>query len=192
MSVKRSVKSVKNDEEPSVVLESEKVPRPATEEESVSLNLKNIRENLVKQALVEGDRLTIVETIHHQTRDHGTPTTLENRFSRSLTSHEQVYVRRFKVGERILPLDTGWMTESGMLAISNDEGKVSALQSSPEEKEERKKKVIEVLFQGSQELLPFAVILPGESLRFQPTNLKAIYLRSRSGEPRCTVTIFPV
>lgn len=139
--------------------------------------------------------LTIIDTIVHQLADENA-IPVDSRYTRWLTTDEQHCSRIKKIGESWEPLDTGWIEDCGMLMIKNKEGGRKLVNPSIEEQEKEKTKVVEVattvFITGKMVEIPFAMILPGESLRLQPVNLESYRIRCRSGECRISVDAFPV
>lgn len=134
-------------------------------------------------------RLVVVETVYHQPAD-AEPTAAESRFGRWLTTDEQPYVRRGRIGEEWQPLvaaEACWLDQSSMVVITNQEGGFH-LQPTEQQQAEMDARVLEVGREGSVLL----VVPPGESARFQPWDLTALRVRCRSGEAKYTVAIFPV
>lgn len=140
----------------------------------------------------ETARLSVVESIYHQT--HGEqPTVVESRFGRWLNTPEQPYARRFRAGEEWVSLDKGWVEDAAMLVLSNDEGRNPQVVPSEADKRELAQRAVEI---GLAQMhgkppQPFAVVPPGESARFQPTNLETLMLRCWKGSARVTLTLIP-
>ena len=133
--------------------------------------------------------LVVVEQVYHQAVD-GEPVISEQRYTRWLASEEQPYVRRLKVGERRQALDVGWIKTAALLTLANQgEGSFGGGQPSPERKAELASRAVEVGQASSN--LPFAIVRPGESLRFEPVDVLALWVRCQAGETRATVTLIP-
>lgn len=149
-----------------------------------------------------GSTLTIVQNIYHQ-QEGMQPIHVESRISRKLSSDEQPYVRQLKVGEIWTPLETGWLGECSILVIKNNEGRFTDKLPTPEQVEEAESKVLEIGFstRGPSPLNPKSIepeviigaleILPRESHPIHPIALWSVYIRSRKGETRYSVTIIP-
>lgn len=147
-------------------------------------------------------RIVVVETINHQ-EAIAQPHSCSNRFSRECETHEEPYGRRFVVGEEWEPLDLGWLAKdgAGMIVLRNREGEYMPAIPTPEAKAELALKVVELCVVAdcgiAQIWLPFAVIRPGESCRFEPSaktgcNLyPGIHVRCKSGKASCGLTAFP-
>ena len=139
------------------------------------------------------NRLTVVENVYFQEYD-GQPSGITSRFGQSLESEEQAYNRKIRIGSGWQSLDCGWVEDAAQLVISNEEGK--HLQAYPTEEEQAAiaAKVIEVSF----ECLPpghsppcMWEILPGQTMRGRPSNVKQILVRCRSGVARAIVFAIP-
>jgi hypothetical protein len=141
------------------------------------------------------DRLTVVETVYHQPAGEP-PVSVDFRFSRDLDSVEQSYRRQLTATEDWKSLDHGWIEQAGMLVIQNLEGKFRA-NPTDEERAEAAAKVLEVAHRVDED--PAAgvwdcavwLVLPGESFRGCPSDIKRLVVRSRSAPLRFSVFILP-
>jgi hypothetical protein len=133
------------------------------------------------------DRLLVVESIFHQSPGED-PYVTEHRFARSLQTKEQPFTRKTTAGENWKSLDCGWIERAGMLFIINEEGKFRQTNPTEEELREAAKKIIEVSFTTNTDVW---LILPGESMRAYPSNIRNLLVRCRSGTARITAHIFP-
>jgi hypothetical protein len=131
-------------------------------------------------------QLVVVETIYHAATGCE-PTAAESRFARKLETDEQPYTRRITVTQEWQQVDTGWITEAGMLRLANKEGEGLQVQPTAEERAAMASKIVELSVDGSAPWL----IFPGESFRGMPSELESLRVRCRSGEARCLITIFP-
>jgi hypothetical protein len=137
------------------------------------------------------DRLTVVETVYHQS-SQGFPTVAlgdTTRFSRELASDEQPYERHKVAGEKWQPLDCGWIDSAGMLVIRNDEGHF-AVNPTPEQKAEMfNKRIVELSFDGEH---PVIQVPPTETCRFYPSNnIDQIKIRCKEGKTRYSIYLMP-
>jgi hypothetical protein len=107
-------------------------------------------------------------------------------FSRWLSTDEQPFQRKQKAHEEWRPLEAGWLEAAGMVLLENERVRFQ-VQPTPAQVAEAQEKIVEV---RAGETV-FAIIRPGESCRFEPTDLKTLSLRCRSGECRVNVTILP-
>jgi len=133
------------------------------------------------------DRISVSEMLIHQHPDQQ-PTAIEHRFSRSIKSDEQPYIRKTKVSEEWINLDFGWVENVGMLHLVNEEG--GNLQTIPTEEELQALalKVIEIRHESSGFCW---LILPGESFRGMPSTGNGLQVRCQSGIAKYTINIFP-
>lgn len=132
------------------------------------------------------NRLIVVDTVFHQGAMEQ-PTAAESRFARWLDTDEQPCVRKSKVGQDWKPLcDGGWLTQVGMLLLSNDEGRFLVVPT-PKEEKEMAARILDVA-QGETAV---ARVRPGESLRFEPVDLQGLRLRCQAGVAKYTVTMIP-
>ena len=124
-------------------------------------------------------RLSVVEIVYHQITGQQ-PSCTDSRFSRTLETDEQVWIRRMVIdSSHWHPIDAGWLTGKrvGMLLLKNDEPQgsrtVVAVSSS----------------HGSPETA--WLLLPGETLRGVPYRPADFKLRCVSGRATCLVTLIP-
>jgi hypothetical protein len=139
---------------------------------------------------VQFNRITVIEFVYHKAQDRS-PAVHENRYTRMLASDEQFYSRSTKVGEGWKPLDLGWFEEDpnkiGLMVLVNDEGKKTA--ANKEEAEDVSKRILEL---GLKTDSVFALLPPGESMRFVPHKAEELVIRSSYGEARFTLKLYPV
>lgn len=115
-------------------------------------------------------RLAVVENLYHQAGDDQ-PTSLVTRYSRPLTTPDEVYRRRVDVTTEWQPLPDSWVAAPSCLVIQHlgDAAPVSPGQT------------VEVgaavSVGGDGYVATFAVLRPGESLRFEPAAVRSVRLR---------------
>lgn len=136
-------------------------------------------------------RITVVDQVYHQNPGQD-PTVASSKFSRLLDSTEQAYVRRTKVGETWSLVDRGWIESCSLMVVENLEGQSFAVVPTPEERAEVEARVVELGTPGEDgRIVPFALVRPGLSGRFEPYDVRRVLLRCRSGVAQYTVTLFP-
>lgn len=131
--------------------------------------------------------ITVVEQVYYRAGDED-PTHIDTRYSRTLTSHEQVYERRMKVGVEWQAIDTGWIDRCAMFIIKNEEG--IGLQRNPtvEQQAGIDTKIVEI---GYGEISLFK-IPPKESFRGIPSlDFKRFLVRCLGGETRIRIYLIP-
>lgn len=171
---------------------------PVSESGSLSSRGKAGGAGLADFRPAEQARLGIVEQIYCYPPG-AAPTLIDIREGLWLETDEQPYQRKLKVGPEWQPLDCGWLDGKGvsLLVLVNEEGKHLTVIPSEQQKAALALRVVEV---GAQTLYgmgdaPGVVLLallhPGLSLRFWPADAKSLRLRSRAGEARVTMTLFP-
>lgn len=142
------------------------------------------------------NRITVVESIYH-TEFGQNPSMIDARYSRELDSDEQLYQRRLTATEEWSRLDTGWIEEAGLMVIKNLTGEFLQISPSEEEKEETKKKILELsylvganpfdsLSEGLNWLIP-----PKETMKAVPSSVKTLFIRSQFGEIKYNLYLFP-
>jgi hypothetical protein len=150
-------------------------------------------------------RITVVESVYHQTENEQPTMVPESRYSRPCITDEQPFLRKGKIGEQWQSLETGWLPQTSLLRLSNEAGKFSRIPSL-EEREQEAAKVIEVAFvppvdhtpkrdmHSPQQTGPHPCleIHPGESSRFRPCDLGTIRVRCRSGEAPYHLSLLPL
>lgn len=141
--------------------------------------------------------LTVVSTVYFRNRvDGGDPQSLITRWSRTLITEEQPYVRSMTVGSEWEPLDTGWLkNEVGLLIILNREGSFPQRIPTPRERSDASKKVVSVgLYNdwGDQiSIVPFTFVFPQEDVRFVPVECSSIRLYSEFGTSKISIHAYP-
>lgn len=140
---------------------------------------------------LKADRITVVSQTYYQ-RLGKNPIQVESRFSRGVSSGQQLYQREEEVGENWVPLDLGWITKVGFLEIANNEGRFLQVIPTEEEREDTAKKILEVrgydatCSSGCLWLVP-----PGESFRGFPSKPQNLFIRSQLGTIEYTLYVFP-
>ena len=101
-------------------------------------------------------RLTVVETVYHWQSGDCDQRCWHSAFSRDLETAEEMWQRASpqKVGDQWQEVETGWVGLPGMLVVAN--------------REQREGVLLLGVIHESAGLLPFAVVRPGESARFEP------------------------
>lgn len=132
-------------------------------------------------------RITVVETVYHQPPDAQPATVAASRFGRALAhgADRRPDSYLMAVGADWTPLDCGRVPDCGLLVLVNEEGRFVAVQPTPAERAAAEAKVAEVGVGG----VPFALLRPGESCRFEPA--AAVELRCRAGSARVSVHLVP-
>lgn len=102
------------------------------------------------------------------------------RFARNLQTEEQPYFRRMNLGKEWKPLERGWIEKCGMMVLENKEKHGRAGDDA---------KIVEVSFHHS--LSTDFIVLPEESMRGVPCNLKSVYVRCVGGEATLAVSLYP-
>lgn len=107
-----------------------------------------------------------------------------------LENMEQPYCRRLEIGNDACPIDRGWLSKPGLMIIENTTLRVPRLtQPSGEELEDAKKRVLELLVNGSPTGL---LIRPGGApFMADLQRNEQLSLRSLHGIVTAELTIFP-
>lgn len=155
-------------------------------------------------------RLVVAQNVYHQIPGEQAYST-ESRYSRWLSSDEQVYVRKIKVPADWVRLESGWVESPCALVISNDETAYKDVQPTEEQKAEVAGRVVELAVlvtnnpegprsmwsppsdKGAQESLAvrFAVLRPGESMRFEPQPGAVYVARCLGASAKCQLVAVP-
>ena len=137
----------------------------------------------------EVDRLTIIlSLIHDHQQDQ--PVSVAIRGSSLLSTTEQTWQRRVKIGKDWTPLDIGWFRDSenaGLIVLENLEGRSPARLPSEEERQEIALRVVEVQHADGGPWL----LTPGYPLVGLPARPSKVYLRCQHGEATVKITVFP-
>jgi hypothetical protein len=142
------------------------------------------------------NRLTVVERIYHQIPGEQ-PTLIDYRHSKLLESDESPYIRHnLKLTEEWTLLDKGWIEgDVSSIVLSNEEGKSTQVNPTEEEVAALKKKIVEIAFVlgeiGNFPSKSHQEIPPSEQLRIFPSTGVQIFLRSRCGISKASVTVYP-
>ena len=96
------------------------------------------RSDLAHRAL-----LTTVEQVHY-TMPGENPLSVTHRSSVFLTSQEQPYSRKVPLKPEWEPLDTGWITEPGILLLENKGGITGPLNPTAAEKAVERSRIVEI------------------------------------------------
>lgn len=123
------------------------------------------------------DRLTAVEMLYYRP-DGKDPIAYTSKFTRSLKTIEQPCLRRQHTNALWTKVYTGWIVEAAMVWIMNHLPTYKTIPSS-QEKQEAAGCIIQVGMRDSQldVTIPFALVLPGESIRFSPVEVHDVYIR---------------
>lgn len=135
------------------------------------------------------DKVTVVEQVYHQSSGNN-PYQFSTGFCRRLKTKEQTYQRTTTVGTDWEPLDCGWLYNISLLEIKNEEGKPGQFHMDDDDRAETAKRIISLRF-GVVGQWPHILIPPGESCRFSPVSVHAIYISSQHGTARYTLTAIP-
>jgi hypothetical protein len=180
------------------------LPPPELEKDDESITLVGEGEGgkpRSRRPEVIPNRLTVVETIYHQSKDND-PVSSQTGFCRNLETEEQVYRRDLHLDAEKgwQPLDIGWLRESGCshLSVTNKGGKRSTVQPTPEERAEMATRIVDIYYgwtAPTAETNPLdclTFLLPGESFRVTPMNPGLFYLRCRQGKTMATIFAYPL
>lgn len=161
----------------------------------------------------------VVATTHHRDSD-GKVKSLVTRSTRALVSNDDPIIRKIKVNEDWIPLDTAWIKEVGHLHIMNEGGKSFQVVPTEEQRKEAQGRILEIGYllqpvalpeekykpvsrskrtqfdtvEITAEIYPIAlrIVHPGECDITVPTPDYQMYLRSRLGEITVSMMISPV
>lgn len=132
------------------------------------------------------NRLTVVETVYHRTsNDADMPSSVSSRYNRNLSTTEQPYVRITTATDKWQPIPNGWIEKAGLVVIKNLE---------PDDE----CNTLEVACQdaitwASQSGVPVqrVLVMQGESVRLQPSNVKDWLIRAPKGNCRFSAHVYP-
>lgn len=135
-------------------------------------------------------RIVVKETIYHQRDFRENPITLSKGFCAELSSDEEPYQRKPKIGEKWEPLDCGWLSlNRGTIRIENLAKQEKQGILSEEEEAELAKQVIRIRF--SADSCGDIAIPPGEAVRFRPHTNDPIGICCSHGTVRYSLFIVP-
>ena len=136
--------------------------------------------------------MVVMETIVHQPQDEQ-PEAVERRFSRPVKGEEQMYLRRMPVDGNWRKLDLGWIASAAMLHLENLTERRDVIPTE-QEKRDAADRIVEVgvcLGDASQDMCEFALVRPGETMRFEPLNVGSLRVRCRRGATKVMLTLVP-
>ncbi len=139
-------------------------------------------------------RLVVVGSVHYQSFAGDETLTASLRFARELgTGDAQGYVRRLRVGPEWQRLDLGWVTEAAAVVLDNPEGSGMSINPTPEEAVDvGARGVLLGVKDGLGNVIPFAVIRPGEQHVHTPPDTRNLYARCLSPDgARVVLHAFP-
>lgn len=133
-------------------------------------------------------RIVVKDVLYHQVAGEQ-PTMFDlPGFTRQLKSDEQVYHRKLTVGEDWQSIDVGWLHGCcGMLILENLEGRFIQVQPTDNERSCVEARVVDVRF--GEEV--GVVLLPRESVRFQPFDVSKVFMRCRLSTARVSINVVP-
>lgn len=144
-------------------------------------------------------RLTVTDQLSHQpAREQGLGQA--HGFVRWLESEDQPWgPRRCRgpqaAGPEWRALDVGWLAEAGvgMVHLVNEAGNPGHVVLTRAQRAEAAKLVIElaVAVLDVGDVFVFARVRPGESIRFEPNDVKAVRVRCPVGQADYTLTAYP-
>jgi hypothetical protein len=137
-------------------------------------------------------RITINDMVYHQV-PHEQPKLVQTKFTRVLNTGEQVYVRDTEATTRWVHVDIGWVKEIGQIIIRNREDRILYTVPTKEQLAALDKLTLEIGVkpEKADEPIPFAMIRPGESCRFEPVNDQTLWIRSREEKVKVQINAIP-
>ncbi len=133
------------------------------------------------------DILTVVEMVYLQSIE-GEAQCVESRYMRELDTHEQLYKRKLTVTNEWKPLDVGWIEKAGLLVIHNEEGKHLTVNPTEEEAKAIADSIVEI--SSNPEGCFSILVRPGESTRFEPSDVSKLQIRSQSDKAAIIIHAF--
>lgn len=152
-------------------------------------------------------RVTLITKLYYQ--PYGIEATAPKSvpYEEMLTTEEQAYHRRLKVGEEWVPIDFGWTAESGcsFLYVVNEYKVRRRITPSPEDRKEELMHVLEIgkaikgvnllidkkVIDGGEYVEPFCVLYVGQPIPLSPLGQAQYRIRSRYGEGHYSVFCVP-
>lgn len=139
-------------------------------------------------------RMVVNETLCHRPAS-GQPASTVLRYSRPLDTDEQPFVRYFDAPPGWAPLQTGWFDGKppGMLLLSSTGAAVElGLLADDAEPPGGSRTAWSPPRRAEPLVVRFARVRPGESLRFEPTDLPLLRVRRvGDGPAKCVLTLIP-
>lgn len=137
-------------------------------------------------------RLTVVETIYHQSAD-GDATVIGKPYNRILFSGEQLYPRVLTIGQEWVDISKGcWLERASQLVLHNNEGKQVQVIMTEEERSKLTERMVEIGVQVGDVVEAFSSIPPGgESCRISNPYIKKLRIRCVKGTAKVVISIVP-
>lgn len=135
-------------------------------------------------------RITILETVYHS-EGGNQPTSTSVKFSRELAEGGgERYCRRLTLKPAWAAVETGWVADVGLLLLLNEQPPPPPKANSKESLVDTYN-VVEVGLAVGSEIVHFASVLPGDSLRLRPADVAAIRVRASHYDTRLSLTAYP-
>lgn len=132
-------------------------------------------------------RLTVVNSIHYQ-QPGVDILSIDAGYTYFVKTNEQAFQRITFAREEWQPLDTGWISKASQVIIQNKYVIETRRTLTTEESEEAAKHVVMVRYKDSKDWFEIA---PKESMRFKPSDLKSLEVKSGHGMTKFICTIIP-
>lgn len=136
-------------------------------------------------------RITIVNSAYFQPVD-GDPKLFDRKWSQALTTDEEPYQRKMKVGEEWQPLESGWLNgEASLLVIQNLKPRFDHNLSEAELKEVEEKAVElgSALYTDQKSVQVFSTVSVGRDVQIEP--IGRLMIRCAKGEAQVQYTFYP-
>ena len=134
------------------------------------------------------NQATCVMSFHRQMANEK-PDSFGGPFDYPIESDEDVYQRRYKIGEEAKPIDVGFVEKPSLIVIANTTKWESSTIPTDEQKRDIAKRAVMISFGGSPASL---IVLPGRSQPlFVVCDPKTIQIRSFYKEANVAVFVVP-
>lgn len=145
------------------------------------------KEESAERRKVNELRLTVVNMLHYQQPGMDI-LSIDAGYSYFVKNNEQAYQRITFAQEQWQPLETGWISKASQVVIQNKYVVETRRTLTTEEAAEAAKHVIMVRFKDTEDWFEIA---PKESMRFKPSNLNSLEVKSGHGMTKFICLIIP-
>lgn len=138
------------------------------------------------------NRITVVDTVYHQTTDTPNPTVLMTRLCRPVVTEEQIYTRHLKLTTEWSEIDTGWVKIPIMVIIQNNHDQPPVSGATSEQTLVDVYSAVEIGVMAQDRVVTsLCLVIPGDSLRLTHPQVSNLRIRAKYFPVRITVSAIP-
>ena len=138
------------------------------------------------------NRITVVDTVYHQTTDTPNPTVLMTRLCRPVVTEEQIYARHLKLTTEWSEIDTGWVKIPIMVVIQNTHDQPPVSGATSEQTLVDVYSAVEIgVMAPDGAVNSLCLVIPGDALRLVHPQVNKLRVRAKHSPVRVTVSAIP-